>query len=381
MSMRPIVCHISSVHPRYDIRIFEKECQSLANHYTNAIVYLIIADGLGNKIKNGVNIIDVGLPISRFSRLLLTQGKIIQQLKLIKPNIIHIHDPELLLITKPAKKLGCKVIYDVHEDLPKQILNKHYIPQFCRGILSKLCAKIEQYYAGKLDAIVCATELIANRFSQYHNQVVTICNYPLLSELIADNKDYLLRKNHICYIGSISRTRGIEYLIESLAGTNIQLDLAGKFSDISLDELRKINGFDNVNYLGVLNRIDIVELLNNIKIGMVTLLPTPSYIESLPIKMFEYMLAGIPIITSNFPFWQDIVVSSNCGIMVDPSDCQQIKTAINYLLANQDIAINMGQNGKNAVLNKYNWDLEVTKLFSLYDSLIINNKRSSYGNN
>jgi glycosyltransferase involved in cell wall biosynthesis len=370
MSNRPIICHISSVHPRYDIRIFEKECQSLATHYTHVAVYLIIADGLGNEVKNGVNIIDVGLPSSRLSRLLLTQGKIIQQLKLIKPNIIHIHDPELLLISKPAKKLGCKVIYDVHEDLPKQLLNKHYIPKILRSSISKLAKFIERYYSKYLDAIVCATELITNRFSQYHNQVVTICNYPLLSELIADNKDYLLRKNHICYIGSISRTRGIEYLIESLAGTNIQLDLAGKFSDISLDELKKINGFDNVNYLGVLNRTDIVELLNNIKIGMVTLLPTASYRESLPIKMFEYMLAGIPIITSNFVYWEDIVMGNNCGIMVDPTNIEQIRSSIEYLFRNIDIAINMGQNGKNAVLNKYNWGIEVTKLFSLYTNLI-----------
>ena len=190
-----------------------------------------------------------------------------------------------------------------------------------------------------------------------------------MSELLNSTKDYSIRPNHIGYIGSISRSRGIEYLVGSLVGTNIKLDLAGSFSDISLDELKQLNGFDNVNYLGVLNRTEISNLLNNIKIGMVTLLPTPSYIESLPIKMFEYMLAAIPIITSNFTYWEDIVISNNCGIMVDPTDYQQIKLAIDYLLSNQDISINMGQNGKNAVLNKYNWGIEVAKLICLYDSL------------
>jgi glycosyltransferase involved in cell wall biosynthesis len=365
------ICHISSVHPRYDIRIFEKECKTLAVKNKDVKVYLIVADGFGDCIKDGISIVDVGKPKSRFIRLFKIRKYILLKLKEIKPKIIHFHDPELLFIVNKCRKLGYKVIYDVHEDLPKQILNKHYIPNLFRIILSKLATFIEAKYSRNIDAIVCTTEIIAKRFKEYNKSVIVVCNYPLLSELKISNKNYSLRSNNICYIGSISRTRGVEYLIQSLANTNIKLELAGSFSGISYDDLKQLRGFENINYLGVLNRQEIVNLLNDVKIGVVTLLPTKSYIESLPIKMFEYMLAGIPIITSNFILWEDVVIGNNCGIMVDPINIIGIRNACEYLLNNPDVAENMGINGRNAVLSKYNWDIESVKLISLYHDLLI----------
>lgn len=365
------ICHVSSVHPRYDIRIFEKECKTLAINNKDMQLYLIVADGIGDYIKDGIHILDVGKPTSRLKRLFNTRRKILLRLKEINPAIIHFHDPELLFMVGDFKNLDAKIIYDVHEDLPKQLLNKHYVPNIFRRFFSLLATYIEKKYSKKIDAIVCATQIIANRFQEYHQYVIILCNYPLLSEFKVNNKQYNRRNNSICYIGSISKTRGIEYLVQSLANTSIKLDLAGSFSGVTEANLKQISGYDNVNYLGLLNREQIISLLDNVKIGVVTLLPTPSYIESLPIKMFEYMLAGIPIVTSNFLLWKKIVIDNNCGIMVDPTNIMEIRNACQYLLDNPIIAEEMGLNGQKLVLTKYNWEEESKKLLILYKNILL----------
>jgi glycosyltransferase involved in cell wall biosynthesis len=90
---------------------------------------------------------------------------------------------------------------------------------------------------------------------------------------------------------------------------------------------------------------------------------------SLPVKMFEYMAAGIPVIASNFPLWQEIFSTSECGICVNPLDPKAIGEAIQYLMDHPDEAEQMGRNGRKAVEEKYNWVIEEKKLLDLYAGL------------
>ena len=80
------VCHLTSVHPRYDVRIFSKECQSLVKEGFE--VMLIVADGLGDEIKNDIKIFDIGLPKGRFKRILFTPKRIYKKVLVKKPNIL-----------------------------------------------------------------------------------------------------------------------------------------------------------------------------------------------------------------------------------------------------------------------------------------------------
>ncbi len=366
--MKSHVCHITSVHPRYDIRIFVKESISLAEH--NYLTSLIVGDDLGDETLNKVNIYGVGTIANRYLRFLGSSYRIYKKIVDLKPDYIHLHDPELLFLGFYLSVfLNYKVVYDVHEDLPKQIINKHWIPKYFRSIVAKCANLIELFISKRIYGVVCATGQIAKRFSGVNKNTIVLYNYPKLSELAIDNIDLAQRDDCVCYIGSISRTRGILQLIKSLQINNVRLKLAGVFSgDVNLELIRSYDDKGLVDYLGVLDRTEIKLLLGMVKIGIVTLLPTPSYVESLPIKLFEYMLAGIPVIASNFPLWQDIINNAQCGICVDPLDPLAIAKAIDELLTNQSLALQMGNNGKREVMDKYNWEHEVNKLIDFYSN-------------
>ena len=104
--------------------------------------------------------------------------------------------------------------------------------------------------------------------------------------------------------------------------------------------------------------------------GLVTLHPVINYLDALPIKMFEYMAAGIPVIASDFPLWREIVVGNQCGLCVDPMDPAAIARAIDHLAQHPDEACQMGENGRRAVLEKFNWAVEEKKLIQLYEDLL-----------
>ena len=364
------IAHLTSVHQRYDTRIFIKECSSAAKKFQT---YLIVADGKGNEVKNNVSLIDVGQPENRFNRVFSTTKKIFQEAIKINADIYHLHDPELIPIGKKLKRLNKKVIFDAHEDLPKQILSKQYIKKPFRKLLSKASAIYENYELKKFDAIITATPQIKHKFSKINHSTIDINNFPIFTEFNSNQSNQPKKLNQICYIGGYSTARGIIEAIEAinLCSESTRLFLAGKYIEGSLEQkLHSLPGWEKTKDLGWLGREQISTLLDSSRIGLVTLHPTESYIESLPVKMFEYMAAGLPVIASNFPLWEDIVLSSNCGICVNPQAPDEIANAIMYLMENPAIAEQLGNNGKNAIINKYNWALEENKLMSLYQQII-----------
>ena len=368
--MQTKITHLTSAHSRYDTRIFIKMCSSLSKieKYT---IYLVIADGLGNETKNSVTIVDVGAKTGgRISRMTNTVKKVYEKAIELDSDIYHLHDPELIPIGLKLKKLGKKVIFDAHEDLPKQLLGKPYLNKFLLTILSKTVAIYEQYACKKFDAIVTATPYIKEKFLTINEKSIDINNFPILTEL-ANTTPWSEKENEVCYVGGIAKIRGIKEIVCAMESTeSIQLNLAGKFSERDVEEeVKSYEGWKSVNELGFLNREEIANVLSRSKAGIVTLHPIINYLDALPVKMFEYMAAGLPIISSNIQLWKEIVEENNCGVCVDPLNPQEIVDAINYLVSHPKEAEEMGQNGKKAVLEKYNWGIEEKKLFSLYGSL------------
>ncbi len=363
------ICHLTSPHPRFDTRIFHKECVSLVK--MGYIVNLLVADGKDDEFINGVKIFGLKKPKNKFARLFKTTKAIYKKSLEINADVYHFHDPELILVGLKLIKLGKKVVYDVHEDLPRQRFIKKYGKVF-RPVFEKLLEQIEIYAVRRFSAVFTATPHIMERFIGVNDNLNTLCNFPIISEFNDAQIKSEQKRNKIAYVGDIILERGICEMVKSIENIDVQLDICGKFSDKGLREtVELLPGWKKVNFYGYVDRVKVAEVLSESVAGMVTLHPHSNFIDSYPVKMFEYMAASLPVISSNFPLFQEIIEGNNCGICVNPMDSDEIAKAITFLLDNRLEAKKIGENGKKAVLERYNWNMEINKLSDVYQKLTI----------
>lgn len=127
-----------------------------------------------------------------------------------------------------------------------------------------------------------------------------------------------------------------------------------------------------IKFIGQKSRKEVNDLYSEARAGIVIYQPAGNHIESQPIKMFEYMAAGLPVVASNFPLWKKIIEGSKCGICVDPTNPEEVREACIKLITNPSMAEEMGRNGHEAVINEYSWQGEEKKLCALYDEICRN---------
>lgn len=358
--------HITTVHPRHDTRIFHKECVSLAS--SGHDVVLIVADGKGDELREDVTINDIGLAKGRMHRVLaLTYRAAIAALKL-NADIYHFHDPELLLMVRRLKKSGAVVIFDDHEDFPLQLYKKHYIPNILKKPTSLVSRKLIDFFCSKADGVIAATNHISKKHLDNSVSATDVNNYPSIREF----KDYKKTPNQpgcVSYIlTGLTEVRAVkELVLTARSNSGIFYQITGSF--LSNEYKQKVLSLagTNVEFTGRINREKVLDLLARTKVGIALSYHKPSSMHSQPTKIYEYMLAGVPVICSNIPFWESIVVDNGCGISVDPTDINKISEKINFLIDNPDIATAMGERGRQAVIKKYTWEGEFKKLILFYE--------------
>ena len=366
------VVHVTSVHPGCDVRIFVKECQSLARAGYEVI-------GLTNDQQDGycgdVRIRGLGSSSGRFQRVTTKLLRMAREAFRMNGDVYHIHDPELLLLALLLRAKKKCVIYDVHENLPSTILYKHYIPARIRFPIMSLVDFLETAAARRMSGVVTATPSIAERFQNLNRNCVVVNNFPDLSELVPVRPlPWAQRPMSVAYIGGIAEERGIRELLEAMGylpqSLQGKLELAGWFSDEALyQELQHLPEWTMVKWRGLLDRPQVAELLGSVRAGLVVLHPESNFLTSQPTKLFEYMAAGVPVVASDFPLWREIIRGAGCGILVDPRDPLAIADVIRYLLTHDAEAEAMGRRGRQAVEEQFNWRREECKLLAFYGSM------------
>ena len=367
------IVQLTTVHPRGDIRIAVKQCATLAEAYPDA-VELVVADGLGDEKRYGVRISDLGkISSSRLVRPFQGAWRALKFLYLRRPKILHFHDPELIPVGLVAKVIGIRVIYDVHEDVPSQILGRDSGGKLSLYILAAGARATEWLASRVFDAIVCATPHIARRFPP--QKTVVIQNFPIVGELTAADKQlYADRPPRFVFVGVFTLMRGAAEMIEAVGRPELEskaeLKIAGASHPESLwSEISGSAKPARVEFLGWMDRGQVAELLASARAGLVLFHAAPNHVNAQPNKLFEYMSAGLPLIASDFPMWRELVDDFKCGLLVNPKDPRAICEAMKWILDHPQEAEAMGRRGRQAVESRLNWEHEGQQLISVYDQI------------
>lgn len=361
------VCHFTTVHPRDDGRVFYKQCISCVKNGIDT--FLVVADGKGDSTVQGVSVIDVGVVgKNKLVRIAGLKRKLFNCLLEIDADIYQFHDPELLHVGKKLKKVGKKVVYDSHEDAPKQILYKKWLGAlFFRKLVSREFNIYEKRVVKQLDGLISVIDEITNKFEC--KQKATIKNYPITDIFRSSVVDFKKKKKQFIYVGSLSEERGLLDYIDALSyfSNDYSLLLVGSFSSVQFEKnCKKHKNWNRVIYKGFVQLDQLPPLISESLVGLSVLHAEENYLTSLPTKGFEYISSGTPIIYSSFAYWEPYF--KGCGLSVKPNQSEQIAQKIKELISTQEVYTNYQQKGLEKSVT-YSWENEATKLIQFYDNI------------
>lgn len=372
------IVHMTTAHGPNDIRIFEKECLTLAANGYDVSFVVPGEDCEEIRELQGVKVVPVKKAVGRASRMLVTSFRVFRKAMSLRPDVCHIHDPELLIWVPLMRMTGKRVIYDMHECTPKSVMIKPWIPPHMRKCVSVIFRMAERVLARGV-WVIFAEDSYAKEYNWVCNSEV-ILNMPTSDYLFAIDRS---RKPEpmMAYLGTISADRGLFVTIDALhllkeRGVQVKWLLIGSMDDAERAKTdRLIDQYalkDHVQICGYLEPRRAWQMIAGCCCGLATLLPRANYFESYPTKMFEYMALGIPVIASDFPMYRSVVEKANCGICVNPEEPSDIADAVEKLLAQPGLALQMGKNGRQAACERFNWSNEAQKLLNFYEGIKAN---------
>lgn len=364
---------MTCVHQRYDTRVFQKECRSLAaNGYD---VSLIVADGKGDEIKDGVKIFDIGSnKVNRWKRMTKITKLIKKKAIELDCEIYHFHDPELIFTGLALQRKGKKVIIDMHEDHPSYIAEADYIPM--PKTVAFLYEKLEVYAVKRFAGVVTTRQVINERLSKYNSHIQMITNFPRLAKNYKRHNEDDDRSTVIAFAGAINENWRQKLIIQAIENIdNVKYLLAGPVSESYLETLKNLNGWSKVEFYGEVPFSKVCEMYEKATIGVAVY----HYCNNMGgkegnlanTKMFEFMNYGLPFISTDFRLWKQIVEQEEqCGICVNPNSKEELANAIQYLITHPVERKKMGENARKAAVNKYNWECQEKLLISFYNTII-----------
>ena len=360
------VCHISTVHNVFDDRIFHKECVSLAK---NGFDVTLLAKHHRSETVDRVKISALPNKNSRLFRIVL-QGIVFFKAIKINAKSYHFHDPELMFLGVILRIMGKKVIYDVHEDITKQILYKNWIKfAITRTIISKIIHYLEKFCALFFSRIIVVTDDIAANFNS--RKTILIRNFPIV-ELIdkASSHKKSETKTILIYVGGLTEVRGIKEIISALdyLSNDIEMHILGPWdSDAYKQECMSLPSWSKVKYMGTLKLEDVYPFIKAADIGISLLYPAKNYIKSLPVKAFEYMACEKPMIMSDFDYWKEIF--HDVALFCNPMNPKEIASCIKLLADHKHRADILAKEGRKLILEKFSWEAESKQLIEMYNNL------------
>jgi glycosyltransferase involved in cell wall biosynthesis len=290
-------------------------------------------------------------------------------------DVYHLHDPELLPWSWALLKGRAPIIYDMHEDLVAQLRTKDWLPSSFRPLFSRV-AEVGLRVLLRGHPVIFAEQSYRERYN-WLRQTATVQNMPVVSELI-DIDEPKFSTPALGYIGGVRPDRGSNVTLRAIAilqreGYDVAWECVGPVASDhkkSLDALQERLGVRNIRMPGYLPPEQGWRRMARCYAGIAMLEKTPNFVGSYPTKLFEYMALGLPVVTSDIPMYRRVVEQAECGFVADPTNPQTIAEVIASLLDDPDQAQEMGERGREAVRESYNWEQEGRKLLGFYDTIV-----------
>ena len=374
------ICFISSMHPPLDKRVFDKEASYLS---ANSFDITHIAPGNEKTwIQNGVKIITYKGCNGILGRILQLK-KLFNLARSVDADVYHCNEVDSWFVGVLLKIIYKKYcVFDVHEHYPEDFSEMRFPVWFRPPV--KLLVKIIMWVLSKFtDRIVLAKKSLMSDFTGYpKNQIILAQNFTPLSALVNkkinqakySDDEFDSRPLKIIHLGLFNECRGLHQMLKSIKENKESFELLflGEYSDGNITDLNKIiNSYGLTGYVKYKSWVPFEESLvyvKNADIGLVMFQPGYfNHVHALPHKLFDYMASGLPVIAPDFAIEiSNIILDSKCGLLVDSSNYLELKNALESFIKKPSKIIEMGENGKRAIKEKYNWDIEGNRLVNMY---------------
>jgi glycosyltransferase involved in cell wall biosynthesis len=279
-----------------------------------------------------------------------------------QPKIIHACDFDTASLSYVYKALfRKKLIFDIFDRYAMTFIPKNF------KLIYSTINYFEEFLCRRSDAVILVGKNILNTFKKIPKCIFIIANYPeAYSVNIKKSDDSKLR---LFYIGYISKHRGIERIIDAIKNLDsVEFVIVGRIIDREF--FNQISTIPNVKYKGELSHQEAsTEEANSDAMVVLYDLQVKGNALAYPNKTYEAMMFKMPLITNMLP---ELITETDCGIIVDYNNLNQIKNAIINLRDNKELRERLGANGRRAFEQRCNWNLMEQELYKIYDRLLGN---------
>lgn len=368
----------------HDTRV-EKEVRTLVGAGYRVTVIADGGPGLPEReARDGSTVLRV--PRSRLRlpglRFFAHEFTLARRLRALRPTVLHAHDSNALVpVALAAWVNGTPYVYDAHDlwlERPRRERSHLYF------MLSRLYYRmVERLLVPRSAATITVTAPIAEYLAARYDlaRVVLVPNFPDFSEPPPPLRIHDLPgaerldagRPVVLYLGGLMADRGLPELLDAVALVpDAQLALLG--GGVLADALRaraeRIGIADRMHLLPPVPPGDVIAAAASADVGVSPTIPSSLNNRwSLPNKLFQYMAAGVPVVASDFPQVREVVDAARCGVVVDTTDAARIADGIRRILADRDEARAMGERGRAAVADRFNWDVSARSLSEVYADL------------
>jgi glycosyltransferase involved in cell wall biosynthesis len=398
---------LAATHEPYDNRVYYKETLSLLKRYRS--LTMITPKGEDFEPAQGVRLKQFPAT-GRWNRI-KTLFKVAKEEEV---DLCHCHEPDSLLAGVWLKReKGCKLIYDSHEYHPESFSER--FPSSTRGVVRWAMLRFERWMVRQCDIVITVNDDLAAKFRGWGAKVAVLPNYPSpelfmepegteglegieslegqksledLGGLKSPESPFERSAHsgagvddhpplHLTYVGTLAKTRGV---LDVLAvahrlqdeGEAVKVSVIGVSNEARFTEELKAYARENQINLELTGHVphdQVAERMRNSDVGMLLLHPLERYMKAEPIKLFEYMACGLPVISYHYPAVEGIMEESQCGQMIKPMDLEGVVATLKDWIHAPEVRRRLGKNGQKAFQEKYNWGVCERRLWQVYEEL------------